>query len=324
MNQVKFNKFERVAGAFVVVAVGGFLLSMLSVAVKQGWFDQKIHFTTTFESADGVHAGTAVQIAGLKAGAVKDVDLLPNNKVLVKFYVLSKFHSKIKTDSHAELVRPFIIGEKILDVSVGSESESVLVQGATMNSVESMDLMTMISGKQIGTYLHSISEMGKSLHDLAKAFLDKSRTQTLIEMFDSVEPLIKNLNQMSVEVIKLAKQATHDERLGGVLGELAITTRELNKIIPELNAQAPYMAKDIKQIVQNLSVLTEEFKVFIPALQAVAPSLPAASKRAVEALDEAVVLIKAMQRSFFVSGSTKEVRKEEAERESKNRLPANQ
>ncbi len=322
MSVVRFNKFERVAGVFVLVAIGGFCFAMVGVAIKQGWFDKKIYFTTMFQSADGVHPGTAVQVSGLKAGSVSEVDLLADNKVQVRFYVLAKFQNKLKQDSKAELIRPFVIGERVLDVTVGSEESAPLKPEAVMASNETMDLMTLISGKQIGTYLQSVSEMAKNLHELAKAFLDKDRTQTIISMFDKIDPLIKNLNSMSVEVIKLSKQATGDEKLGNVLGELVVTTKELNKIIPEMNAQAPQMAKDLSQIVSNLSVLTQEFKVFIPALQAIAPSLPAASKRAVEALDEAVVLIKAMQRTFFVKGSASEVREEEAQRDKKNRLPA--
>jgi phospholipid/cholesterol/gamma-HCH transport system substrate-binding protein len=69
-------------------------------------------------------------------------------------------------------------------------------------------------------------------------------------------------------------------------------------------------------------VLTEEFKVVLPALAAIAPELPQTSKRAVEALDEAVVLMKALQRSFFVKGNAEKVRKEEQKRSQDSRLPA--
>ena len=55
-----------------------------------------------------------------------------------------------------------------------------------------------------------------------------------------------------------------------------------------------------------------------PAINAVAPQLPTASKRAIEALDEVVVTLKAMQRSWMMRGNVKEVR------ELEKRKPANQ
>ena len=147
---------------------------------------------------------------------------------------------------------------------------------------------------------------------LAEAFLDKNRTQAFINMFDRVDPLLKNLNAMSVEVIKLSKQATKDENLGIVLSQLTTTTKELNKIIPDINEKAPNLAKDLATVVSNLAELTEQFKVFIPAIAEVAPDLPRSSRRALEALDEAVILLKAMEKSFLVRGNVQEVREEEA------------
>lgn len=324
MNHIKFNKFERIAGLFVGVSIAGFVISLISVAVKQGWFDSKVYWTTSFATGDGVHPGTTVQIQGLKAGSVDQVELTSDNRVQVKFYVLSKFENKVKKDSVAQLVRPFVIGERVLDISVGTAEAEHLPPKSAMLSEEGMDLLTLMSGRELGNYLKTMSGMMDNLKVLAEAFLDKNRTQAFINAFDRIEPLLKNLNVMSVEVIKLSKQATKDDNLGVVLKELAVTTRELNQIIPEINRQAPGMAKDMTKLVGNLALLTEEFKVVIPALAEIAPDLPQASRRALEALDEAVVLIKAMEKSFLVKGNAEEVREEEAAQRAKNkkRMPS--
>lgn len=325
MMQVKFNKYERVAGIFVGLVILGFFLSLVGVAAKQGWFESKVLYTTSFVSGDGVHPGTTVQIQGLRAGSVDAVELTSDNQVLVKFYVLSRFESKVRKDSVAQLVRPFIIGERYLDVSVGSPLAEPLPALAQMPSQESVDLMSLMSGKQMGSYLSAMSGMMENLKFLAQAFLDKNRTQSFVQAFDRMEPLLRNLNILSVEMIKLSKQATRDENLAAVLKELAVTTKELNKIVPELNRQAPNMAGDMTKLLGNLAVLTEEFKVVVPALKEVGPDLPHASRRALEALDEAVVLIKAMEKSFFVKGNAEEVRKEEAESaRAKKRMPASE
>lgn len=321
--KVKFNRYERVAGLFVGFAILGFVISLVSVAVKQGWFESKVQYSTTFKTADGIHPGTLVQIAGLKVGQVDSVELMSDNSIQVRFHVLSKFQERIKEDSSAQLIRPFIIGDRVLEVQTGSENSPTLPAYAVMSSRETMDLMSLISGKQMGNYLETFSGMMDNLKMVAEAFLDKNRTQAFINMFDRIDPLLKNLNVMSVEVIKLSKQATHDDSLKIVLSQLATTTRELNAMIPQFSEQAPGMAKDLTQLVSNMAVITEQFKVVLPALAEVAPDLPQTSRRAVEALDEAVVLIKAMQKSMFVRGSVQDVREEEAERsKTKERLPA--
>ncbi|MBV2168701.1 MAG: multidrug ABC transporter substrate-binding protein, partial [Bdellovibrio sp.] len=59
-------------------------------------------------------------------------------------------------------------------------------------------------------------------------------------------------------------------------------------------------------------------KALGPAVQAVEGELPGASVRLVEALNETVVVLKAMQKSFFMRGSVREVKDEEASQ----RMPA--
>src|ERR1035437_4222845 len=113
--KIRFNKFEKVAGLFVGIALMCCIVGMAGIAVKQGWFSRKVRFITELESADGVHAGTVVQIAGLRVGSVTEVDLQLNDKVLVQFEVLEKFKSKVRTDSHVQMFRPFVLADKVLE-----------------------------------------------------------------------------------------------------------------------------------------------------------------------------------------------------------------
>ncbi len=315
MNKIKFNKFERVAGLFLLLAILGVVVTALSAAIKQGWFEPKVQYTTTFESADGVHQGTLVQMSGLRAGAVDSVELEANNRIRVNFHVMGKFQNRVRTDSNIQLIRPFIIGERVLDLSVGSDKfEEVPVQGH-IASVESMDLMSLVSGKNMNTYLGKLGGILESAQVVMDAFADKSRAESLVRVIDRLDPLMRNLNTMSVEVIKLSKQATHDDGVQKLVGNLAVTTREINKILPELNEENPQLAKDLAVMTSNLATVT---KALGPAVKAVEPELPGASVRLVQALNETVVVLKAMQKSFFMRSSVKEVREEE----SAERMPA--
>lgn len=326
MMRIRFNKFERVAGVFVLVAIAGFLLSLIGVAVKQGWFESKTHFRTVFISADGVHSGSQVVMSGLRVGSVENVELRADNKIEVGFQVFSRFASRIKEDSRTQLVRPFIIGDRVVEITVGGDQANSIVANAEIPSVETLDLMTLLSGRKLGDALGEMGEMVKNLRFLAEAFLDKDRTASLVQIFDRIDPLLQNMNTMSVEVVKLSKQATKDDRFATVMKELAITTRELNAVLPEIKQRAPKMGQDLEKLVTNLAILTEHSKVLLPALAEIAPDLPRSSRRAVEALDEAVVLLKAMQKSFVLRGSAQEVREEEAKKEEsrKTRVPASE
>lgn len=293
---LKFNKFERVAGVFVLLALSGGLFFTFTVAVKKGWFSPKVPFATVVDSADGLHEGTPIHVSGLRAGQVKSVRLVSNNEVHVDFEVFERFKDYLKEDSEARVLRPFVLGDKVIEISMGSEEAKPLKPGDVIVSHPSFDVMDLVSGKTLGPFLGTMEGLMTNLSTLAEAFADPKRTETFIRMFDRVDPLIVNMNEMSLQVTRL--------------------TRDLNHIIPEMRKKSPELGEHMAELVERLNTLTG---AVAPAFDEVGPDLPRVSRRAVEALDEMVITLKAMQRSFMLSGRVRDVRQEEEEL---NRQPA--
>lgn len=316
--KIRFNKFEKVAGLFVGIALLSCVVGMAAIAIKNGWLSMKVAYQAELESADGVHAGTIVQIAGLRVGSVTAVELESDDRVRVKFEVIERFSSKVRKDSVVQMYRPFILSEKVLEISVGSDAEPELAAGSVIPVVAAYDIMDFLSGKKMTTVLSSFDNLADSLRIVGQAFANKERTQSLVQMFDRLSPLVQNLNAMSVEVVKLTSAANKNRRAEVIVDNLAKVSVELEKMLPAFNKEVPDVGIQLGQIVKNLNVLTTEFQKLTPAINAIAPELPRTSRRAVEALDETVVLLKAMQRSFLLRGKVEDVREEE-----KSRHPAN-
>lgn len=316
MRGIRLNFYERVAGFFVLFAVVGSVVFAVSVAVKQGWFDARVEYSTSFESAEGVHSGTSVKIAGLTVGAVRDVELLADNRVKVTFDVLKKFSNRLREDSKVSLVRPFIIGDRVLEVSLGTDGLPPPRDQAVLASEETMDLMSVMSGRKTGQLMGQLVQVLGNLQTVIEAFTDKERVHSVVRMFDRMEPLIDNMSVMSEEVVKLSRQMNKDQNLGKVLQQAVLLTSELNRILPELNRGNPEMGSDLAKLTKSLGKVTAELDRSFSQVDA---DMPSTAARMVEALNEATILIKAMQKSLFVRGSVREVREEEAER---RRLPA--
>ena len=160
----------------------------ISVAIQKGWFAPKIQYITIFQTADGVHSGTGVVIAGLHAGSVEDVELLSENKIKITFTVLQKFAAHIRQDSKAQLIRPYIIGDRVLEVTVGSEKSPLVARNSLLPSVETLDLMSLLSDKKLSENMETITEIIDNLKVLVDAFADKSRTESFVRVVDKIEP----------------------------------------------------------------------------------------------------------------------------------------
>lgn len=312
--KIKFNKFEKVAGVFVGFAILGFVFFTLAVAVKKGWFSSKVDFTTKMVTADGIHPGTTVQISGLRAGSVDEIELVSATEVNVRFYVLDKFALQIKKDSVVQVIRPFIIGDKVLEVTVGSADQPLMAASSELPLIQSFDIMDVLGGRKLNGFVSTFDHMAESLKIFAEAFSDPERSRALVTMVDHLVPLIKNLNNMSLQVTKVTDTALKEKRLDTILANFAQISEQMNKMIPALADEAPDLGRQMGQIVKNLNVLTTEFKKLTPAITEIAPDLPRTTRRAVEALDETVVLLKAMQRSWFFRGNVKDIKKEEDQR----------
>ncbi|MDX9732286.1 MAG: MlaD family protein [Bdellovibrionales bacterium] len=309
--KIKFNRIERIAGFFVVSAMLGVVVVATAIAIQKGFFEPKIELVTSLATADGVREGTIVSMQGLRIGHVSDIELVSNTEVLVKFKMSRKYADKVKIDSKVRVMRPFIIGEKVLDVSIGSTDAAPVGQMAKLESEATADIIDLLSGRALGPYFDLIGRMTENLKFVAEAFLDPKRSQALVRMFDDLSPLIRNASVVTKEAGVILKSANKDQQLVKVIGNLVSITNEVNRALPIVSKQSPEMFEDLSKIARNMAVLTDEMQKALPVIRELAPELPRASERAIEALDETVVTLKALQKSFLLRSATAVVRQEE-------------
>lgn len=304
MVKVKLSRIERIAGLFVAGTLVGCLMITVVMAVKKGWFESTVTYFAEVPTADGLHSGTDVQMSGLRIGAVDEVAFDRGNRVKIRFHIKQKYQEQIRSDSQLTVLRPFVIGEKVLDISVGTEQAEVLKEGSAVQVASSYDFMDVFSGKKLGPFLGLLEGMSANVKVLADALSKTERSENLIKLLDLTLPLVQNMNAMAAETVKTLKPLNRDKQVEVLLGQVVSLSQQLNKVLPTITENTP-------QLVQSLVALTKTFEQLIPALNVIAPELPTASKRALQALDETVVTLKALQKSFLLRGNVKEVREEE-------------
>lgn len=306
----QLTKFERTAGFFVMTAIAGFVAFTSFVAFKQGWFEPKNIYKTVFKQGEGLHSGTNVQIAGLRAGTVEDVVLTDDNKILVTLSVTREFSKKIKKDSVVRLIRPFIISDKVVDISPGEPSSALLKAGDVIASQDTVDIMDLLGGGHLGPYLETIDSVLKNVQVLITAFGEPKRSTALVGIFDEALPMMQDVREMAQQMTRHKNLAKTLQRTSDILPDIA----EFSKRLPEIGENSG-------KIMHDMEHLMAEMNKILPTLIQVAPQLPEASKKSVEAMKEAIIVLKAMQKSFFLKGAVQDMKAEEEEKR-KQRLPA--
>ncbi len=318
--KIKFNLFERVAGLFVLGAIGLSITATIGMGIKKGWFEPKMNLVTVVKSAEGINPGTPVRLSGLRIGSVDTVDLLNANEVIIRFKVIKKFSKRINSTSIVHVVRPFVIGEKALEIRDGDLQGTPVKDGQKLMSEYTPDFLEILGGNNLGKYMQSLSQTMQNLQKLAEAFLSNERSDKIIELFDQLFPLMEKMNSMAGEVSTLSASLNEKQKMARVLDDFLVMSKQLNKALPSVSKDMPEMSENLLKLTKNLNQLSNDMKEIVPVFKEIAPEIPTATNKATAALDEVVITLKAMQKTWFLRSNVEDVKEEE--RKLKLRQPA--
>jgi len=137
-------------GTMIIVALLIMTLAMYKLGQAANLFSSRYELVTFLKDAAGLRQGGSVTIAGQLAGVVKQIDLLPvdadtTRNVRVVFEVNEDLRDQVRGDSRARLRTMGLLGDKVLEVSVGTPRLSALTEGDTVPSEATMDYEAIIS-----------------------------------------------------------------------------------------------------------------------------------------------------------------------------------
>ena len=151
-------------GALVLAALvlfGGFVLS---VGSRSQFFEERYSLSAAFTSAEGLTVGSPVRLAGVPVGSVTGIDFARDSKdrrIAVTVSIEQRVRDQIRSDSVASIGTIGLVGDKVLEITVGSADKPVLPPGGRLQSVDSPDFMKLVQkGDQI---LNQVTHIGTSL-----------------------------------------------------------------------------------------------------------------------------------------------------------------
>ncbi|MGM0564002.1 MAG: MlaD family protein [Pseudomonadota bacterium] len=318
---VEVNRYERIAGLFVVVAILVVVFVSVGLIVRTGYFSEKSSYHVMVPSAGGLNNGTHVQMSGLNVGWVEKITLIAPRQVRVDFSVLIKYQRQMVEGTVVQMVRPYALGEKMLDIRPGEPGNPVLSAGAEVPLLDSVDLVDLLSGRKLGPFVASLEKLMTDLNQTVEFMREAGTLERVNQLLDSSGPMIGNVNDMAREMALSAGTMNREQRLERLTEEMRLASEQMNHLLPEMREQMPGTLAQMNRLIGNMNQLSEDLSELTPALAELAPQMPETGRRTIEAIDEAVILMKAMQKSFLLRGKVEDVveEEEEAERESRRR-----
>lgn len=213
-------------GVLVLVAILLFMGFVLSIGRRSALFEERYSLWTSFSSTEGLTVGAPVRLAGVTVGNVTRVSFgrdPKDRRIILTLSVEQPVRERIREDSVASIGTIGLVGDKVLDITVGSFDRPPLPPGAQLASVDPPDYSRLLQkGDRI---LDNVTRITASLDELL-AGGESAGKRNFTEA-------LRSLRTTLVEVEKgegLLHDIIYGKEGGQLLGRLDRTVQSLERV----------------------------------------------------------------------------------------------
>lgn len=224
---------------FLFVGLAVLAAVIVLIGRKSGLFESKATLHAHFPDVGGLVVGAPVRLAGLDVGTVERIELsVVGGKTTahVELYIRERYLERLRADSRATIGSKGLLGDKLVELSVGSPGAPQLRDGDQVEAADGMsfgqladklegavgaitraadtaeravdELLTEQARKDVGRILHSMANMLEAL-----------------EGSDTVLHRLLYDQALAEDVGRAAAQTNH------LLGDVRRATRRLDRIL---------------------------------------------------------------------------------------------
>ena len=249
MNETQRERATKMrVGIFVLVAVGVFLAVVYMLGARARLFESRITIHGEFTDVAGLQEGATVRLAGVQIGRVSKVALpsQPGGKVRVSMKVAKQFSDRIRKDSEARIQTQGLLGDRIVEITVGTTQTAAIQPDETLRSRDPVDISGVI-GESAGV-VRSVAALSESLRQVAEQF---QKTRVIDDLGDTM----KTARKVADQVGRIADRAEKGPGLAHtLLYEEPVALRKVNDLIASTQA----IVNRIERGEGTVGVLTSE------------------------------------------------------------------
>jgi phospholipid/cholesterol/gamma-HCH transport system substrate-binding protein len=191
------RRLSLIVGAFVVVtlAVVGFVL--LSLGSGSGLLRPRYRLVTYFENVQGLVAGAPVRLVGKDVGTVEFVTFAPlegeRPPVRVVLQIDASVEDRIRSDSVTSIGTIGLLGDKYVEISMGTISGRVLQEGDEIASISPFDLnVAVVRGTQA---IDNIATLTENVNRVVEEFGESMGGRKMAESFTALSEMVQEVQQ---------------------------------------------------------------------------------------------------------------------------------
>lgn len=208
----------------ILLFIGGIYF----VGSRQNLFGSNTQIVTTFENVGGLQVGNNVRFSGITVGTVKEIEIISNRLVRVTLLIDKSASKFIRKDAMAIIGSEGLMGDKVINLTSGSENALTIAEGDKLKSTEPVDideLMVMLqeTGNEAKVLVGNLAKMSNKINDgegtIGKLISDDQMYSTLNSILNAYNRSGKNVVEITDDFVYLSSKVRKGE---GSLGKLMV------------------------------------------------------------------------------------------------------
>lgn len=173
------------AGLFISLALAVFALVILLIGKERHLFDPQVRYQAAFENVEGLKKDAPVWLGGLEVGHVDAITFSPDlgdKRIQVRIEIAKRYAGRVRKDSIARIASRGVLGDKAVDVSLGSLTSPQMEPGGELTSGSSGDIASLLksSGEIIDNAVTISRDLRRAVSDYTKPELSQNFGQLVM------------------------------------------------------------------------------------------------------------------------------------------------
>ena len=189
---VKQKSVQIRVGIFVFFTLVTFMAAIFLLGSRTQYFQPQYSLKAVFSNVGYLLEGAGVYLAGVQVGRVGEIRFFEDvaaQKVLVSLKVTRDYQNRIRQDSVAVITSSGLLGDKYIDITLGSESEPVLLDRMFIRTQEPADYSQLIrQGEEV---LKNTIEITSAMAVLTSGFRSSQAPMAAADLLSSLAQIAK-------------------------------------------------------------------------------------------------------------------------------------
>lgn len=243
----KESGYQWKLGMFVIIGLVLFVTTIYFVGKQKNLFGATFELNSKFNSVNGLEVGNNVRFSGINIGTVEEIEFLTDTSVVIKLVIKEEVRKYIKKDAIASISSDGLMGDKVLTISSGKDSNVIVEDNdniASKQAIEMDDLMVSVkkSVDNAGVITAQLAQFSYSMNNgngaLSKLVSDEEFGNSIKNMVTNLENSSNEFEKFTVKMNNgkgaLSKFVT-DEKMGRMIDSTLTNVKKgtegLNEVI---------------------------------------------------------------------------------------------